>query len=564
MNKINPALVLAFYASVFQDFSLHDPSQRSSNRANARYVLRRIRNEGIEVVSKSLPDLGKACETAIVTGAPFVVPQSFSLHWRSKLPSFLYNYLVQIFDDSGIPRPPDAQRAYAYWAVRQVTLAYSKAEDIPSRMTEEEAIKNFASRITDEPAITAPSWLLNRARRLIQSVVMDGDQLDPSLAFWETVPYGRHGPGAVAGKERGLSKWEFGSIRGLDTDLYRFNSRQDVPKRPVESIARVVCVPKDYKSLRTICVEPKENQFAQQGLWDILRSIIHRHPSTRKCINFNDQSKNAEICKDPALATIDLKDASDRVSLRLCRLLFPREFFRLVTRYRSRQLSIGGKLIRPTCFASMGSALCFPIETLVFWAITQSAIHPMSKRRTVRVFGDDIVCPKEDAPYVTKVLEACGLKVNYSKTCIETPIRESCGAYYYNSVDVRIVRFKNAQCGSVPAWTALTKNCQHLHELCLTHASYAMLLHLKNYWHVPFGHFGLPRSPDGFSCQSRWNADLQRTEWRLPGLAQARVGKVKDLSGYALMYAWLVGNSTKPRLSGPVKVKVDWVASPGF
>jgi len=561
MNRLNLALVLAFYKNVYHDLSLHDPSQRSCNRANALYVLLRIKNEGLEFVSKALPVLGKACETSLVTGTPLLVDRSFGKHWRSKLPSFMYNYLCILFDDSGIPRMLETQEAaYAYWAVRQVTLAYSKAEDIPSRMTEDEAIKSFSSRITDEPVITAPSWLLNEARRLIQSVVMDGDYLNPSLAMWDSIPYGRHGPGAVAGKERGLRKWNFGLIQGLDNSLFRFNNRAPVPNKRVKSIARVVCVPKDYKSLRTICVEPKENQFAQQGLWEILRSIIHRHPLARKSINFNHQEYNARAAKRHGLATIDLKDASDRVSLRLCRLLFPREFFRLVTRYRSRQLAINGKLIRPACFASMGSALCFPIETLVFWAIARAAIHPMTRQRTLRVFGDDIVCPKEDALYICKMLEACGLKVNPQKTCIETPIRESCGAYFYNGVDVRVVRFKNSQCENVPAWSALIRNCQHLHELQLTHASTAMLLHLKDFWHVPFGHFGLPECKDGYSCQKRWNAELQRYEWRLPGLAQARREEVKNLSGYALLYAWLVGNSTKPRLSGPVKVKVDWVA----
>jgi len=561
MNNHDLALVLAFYKTVFSDFSSHDPSQRLCNRSNVRYAVRRIRHEGTEFVSKSLPLLGKACEASLVSGEPFQVPTTFALHWRSKLPSFMYNYFVQLFDDSGSPRDATSGQAYAYWVVRQVCLAYSKATDIPSRMTEEEAIKSFSSRITEEPVITAPSWLLNRARRLIQAVVMDGDSLNPSLAQWDTDPYGRHGPGAVAQKETGLSKWNFGAVEGLNKLLYKFNDLSLPPKGKATPIARVVCVPKDFKSLRTICVEPKEFQFGQQGLWTVLRYIIHQHPLTRRSINFDDQTLNMRACKDPNVATIDLKDASDRVSLKLCRLLFPKEFFRLVTRYRSRGLSVNGQVLKPTCYASMGSALCFPIETLVFWAIARASIHPETRNKTLRVFGDDIVCPKEDARFIIKALESCGLVVNKLKTCIDTPIRESCGAYFYKEVDVRVVRFQNSRCESVPAWTALISNCQQLFDHQLSRTSYAMLLHLKDYWHVPFGFFGLPKSPDGYSCQSRWNADLQRTEWRLPCLVQTEREKGRVRDSRALLYAWLIGNSTKPRLHGPARVKVNWAAN---
>jgi hypothetical protein len=560
MNNPNLAIALAFYHSVFNDFIVHDPSQRPCYRSSMRYIVRRITSEGITFVSKSLPDLGKACETSIISGEPIKVPKTFNCHWKSVLPSLMWEQFHVLFDDTGTPRQTETEDAvWAYFVIRQVCLAFSKAKDIPSRMTPDEAMTSFKERIVEQPAITAPSWLLNEARALIRRIVMDGDGLHPMLKQWVETPIGKHGPGAVAEKEKGLDKWNFRRIDGADLRLYRFNDRSPLPQGVAKPYSRLCVVPKDFKSLRSICIEPKEFQFAQQGIWKCLKDLLHENRLSRKAINFEHQEYSAELCKRKDLATIDLKDASDTVRLKLCRLLFPKEFFSLVTRYRSRKIAVKGDLVRPTCFASMGSALCFPIETMVFWAIARVSIHPETWAKPVRVFGDDIVVPKEDAQFVVKMLESCGFKVNHSKTCIDTPIRESCGAYTYASRDVRVVRFKASHCDDPRDWISLIESARLLNEMMLSKSAYSVALQLKQFWHVPFGHFGLPKSPEGYSCQSRWNAKLQRRELRLPRLVM-RQGNEK-LPGDAGLYAWYVGNSTKPSPRGTDKVKVGWVAS---
>lgn len=560
MNKPHLAIALAFYSHVFKDFMTHDPSQRSCYKTSGRHLILRLGSEGYGLLAQKLPELGKAMETSLITGYRFDFDsQTFKKHWRSQLPNFMYGCFRTLFDDSGHPLGArDESAIYRFFALRQVCSAFSKAKDIPSRMTLAEATKSFRERITEPPVISAPSWLLNEVRRLIKSVVMEDGRLHPSLAQWESNPFGRHGPGAVAGREKGLSKWSFRAIPGADKLLYRFNDLDAPISGCATPNSRLAIVPKDFKSLRSICIEPKEFQFAQQGLWDVLRFVIHENPLTRKSINFNHQEYNGRLCKRDDVATIDLKDASDRVRLALCKLVFPTEFFRLVTRYRSRGVTVEGDILKPTCFASMGSALCFPIETLVFWAIARASIHQNSQHKPLRVFGDDIVCPKEDALFIIKMLEACGLKVNVGKTCIETPIRESCGAYTYAGRDVRIVRFKNARCESPQGWISLVETCKLLNQQNFVSSSYAVLLKLKQFWHVPFGHFGLPKSTHGFSCQSRWNANLQRREWRLPSLV-SRLGNEK-LTTRAGLYAWLVGNSTKPSPYGTQKVKMAWAA----
>jgi len=562
-----PTMMLAFYEKIFLDLDNQSPSERSANKLNANYVNKRSLSEGLKFISNTLPELGKAIEVSLITGKQVIVNQTFARRWRTKLPNFMYNYMKILFSADGHPLAPlnpekEREQAYAYYCIRQVCLAFSKAEDVGCKVDDTAALQQFVERITEQSVITAPSWLLNSARRILKDLFYDEEgRLSPMLAQWVDQPYGRHGPGAVAEKETGLQKWDFNKIPGMDPQLYQLQDRSKV-KQPYSSSntalpeSRAICVPKDFRSPRIICIEPKEFQFAQQGLWRVLSALVQHDIFARKAISFKNQEYNATLSRDSAYATIDLKDASDRVSMRLCRLLLSKEVFALTTRYRSRKIRVNGQVITPTCFASMGSAVCFPMETLVFWAIAQAARDPRDRHLSTRVFGDDIIVPRGSAYMVIKALESCALKVNTGKTCVNTPIRESCGAYWFGKTDVRIVRFKHSSVESYPAWKATLDSCRWLNEALLAKTSYAMLLCLKDLWHVPFGHFGLPKSSDGFSCQSRWNQNLQRHEYRLPGYRVSR--EVGEFPTWAGLYAWLVGNSITAYAPADRKVEMHW------
>jgi len=575
--KTLPPIVLAFYTAVFSDLVVHSPTYKSCCTHSKKYLFKRLLSEGISFASNSLPTLGKAVETSVITGKAFVCPTGFSRHWRSSLPNFMFEYFDVLFSNDGIPidltsmdlDDPVGDRAFAFWAIRQVCSAFSKAEGLGCKMSDEEALKAFEARITSQEVISAPTWVLDKARRLIKDVVGCDDALDPMLEMWDLEPYGKHGPGAVAEKEKGLAKWNFSRIPGLNERLYlwRLSDPSEIEENGVRGltsdaapVSRAICVPKDFRSPRIICIEPKEFQFAQQGLWDVLRRVIEKHPLAGRAINFEHQEYNGRLCQRDDLSTIDLKDASDRVMLRLCRYLFPKRFFALVTRYRSRGVDLNGRILKPTCFASMGSALCFPVETLVFWAIAQASLDPGDYKKPIRVFGDDIIVPTGSVHFVIKMLEACGLKVNEGKTCINTPVRESCGAYTYAGRDVRITRFKSVRTESLPEWLSIYQNGKELHSRLLTNAALAVLRLAKDTHHVPFGHDGLPADPRGFACQSRWNRQLQRREFWIPSMVTPKGSAA--VPGLAGLYAWLIGNSTKPSSYGNQKVKMKWVNLP--
>jgi len=101
----------------------------------------------------------------------------------------------------------------------------------------------------------------------------------------------------------------------------------------------------------------------------------------------------------------------------------------------------------------MGSALCFPFEamvftTLIFMGIQEALNTPLSRRDlkryagSVRVFGDDLIVPKDNVTSVVSVLEHFGARVGASKSFWTGKFRESCGREYFNGRDVSIVRVR--------------------------------------------------------------------------------------------------------------------------
>jgi hypothetical protein len=86
----------------------------------------------------------------------------------------------------------------------------------------------------------------------------------------------------------------------------------------------------------------------------------------------------------------------------------------------------------------MGSALCFPIESVAFFIaivsirlasagvrITPSTVRKYSER--VYVYGDDLIVPADEAPAISSALPLFGFKVNAHKSFWSGNFRESCG-----------------------------------------------------------------------------------------------------------------------------------------
>nr|QDH87980.1 MAG: RNA-dependent RNA polymerase [Leviviridae sp.] len=188
---------------------------------------------------------------------------------------------------------------------------------------------------------------------------------------------------------------------------------------------------------------------------------IELNPVSRSFTAFTDQTPNQELARlgslDGSLATLDLSEASDRVANWLVEELFADypHFLEGIQACRSTRCRLpSGEVIPLLKFASMGSALTFPIEAMIFTAISilgclgmsRSPTMPLIKRLvgSVRVYGDDIIVPVDKAVAVSEMLETFGFQVNQHKSFWNGPFRESCGKEYFFGEDVSIVKSRRA------------------------------------------------------------------------------------------------------------------------
>jgi hypothetical protein len=370
----------------------------------------------------------------------------------------------------------------------------------------------------------------------------------------ETIDDGRHGPGAVSESLGVNERWSFDSIsyniESLVGPEYFRSSWIDLLERPPsnqEVPARLEAVPKTALKPRLISIEPSYNQFVQQALQLRLKALLERDAyACSYTYQHHNQRMALQGSIDDLVATIDLSEASDRVSLALVDELFGfnPSFVRYLKLSRSRFVQLpDGELVLLNKFASMGSALTFPIESMVFHTLVATAIcrsrgsfsdrSIRSLRRrshTLSVYGDDIIIPVDVYPHVVESLTSLGMKVNESKSFHTGKFRESCGV---DAFDGRVV---------TPAYARayLPQSRANSNELVkassLRNQLYerfgfirtvrfldSLIGNLVKYPSIPHGMSGIGRwsdSPDLSFC--RWNPTLFRREWHLPTLVEVK------------------------------------------
>lgn len=440
-------------------------SARSLQRDLASFESR-VRCEGLPYLTRALPALAKALDQALVTNV-FCVPNGFKrAHKGCSIPAFMQTYFKAVVNDDGTIRDDANVGAIAH--LRQVLYFVYKYE-VP--YTEELTGKVVDSFVNNERDLelngeTYEHPLVSGASYIIRDVL---EGFDPK----DVVP--KHGPGSVATGEKGEEKWQFSRKYRQIHRVYPYytyfvagGGREVLDRldwyrslRPEESgVAKVVLVPKDSRGPRLISCEPLEYQYIQQGLSRSLTGWLERHRLTRERVNFSSQEFNRQLAlvgsKTGEWATLDLKDASDLVSMALVRKLFQHneQVLECIGAVRSSATVLpDGRRVVLAKHAPMGSAMCFPIMALSCWAIIVSAVaratrtSAVSVGRLVYIFGDDIVVPTEWAQVSMQALELCGLRVNRDKSCISGGFRESCGLDAFRGVEVTPTRLKTVWSG---------------------------------------------------------------------------------------------------------------------
>lgn len=471
-------LVQALLADASKDLDL-------SVERDQQRIADRCEHEGLSFLTITLPQLSDSLERGIETGT-FTCPTSFSRH--GSLPRFMGGFFKRVFDKDG-RLLPDSCPNTVYW-IRQICRFFKKLkiDCSPSRnrKAEEHFLEVEGELRAMTPQIERKDLLLDKISGIVWA------QVFPELDYLDLVCH--HGPGFTAdhrlpNERRRISCWNHRSELTYPSDLhcypnYGYAAAASSTGTGIECVegpeflairdelpVRVVFVPKTQTAPRVIAIEPSHVQYMQQSLKDYVYKVLEEHSLTKQSIRFSDQTVNQRLAyrssKDRRLATLDLKDASDRVHLHLVQRIFKTSgLLPYLEDARSLHATLpSGKNIVLFKYASMGSALCFPVEAMVFYTLIQCAMHQLDGRRPssrsireysrqIDIYGDDIIVPIEYTDVVVRYLESYALKVNINKSFRDSHFRESCGADYYKGVPVNPVYARTVPHDDLRHWGA--------------------------------------------------------------------------------------------------------------
>lgn len=359
---------------------------------------------------------------------------------------------------------------------------------------------------------------------------------------------GRHGPGAVADLSGCTDKYTFPNWTTRLEHIFPYHqwgcsnalTYMDGFYAPAEgkNTSRLIVVPKSMKSPRLIAAEPTSNMWCQQFL---LKVLTHRAKSSGlfNLCDWTNQQTSRDMARraslDGSLATIDLSSASDRLPLRFMEVAMSSNIPLMEAFHAMRtpflDIRIGSSQLETIClkkFATQGTALTFPLQTLFFTSILFSVHEGTFKefvvRDDLRVFGDDIIIPVDWYEKVTRLITLLGLKVNLDKSFHTGFFRESCGMDAYLGYDVTPIRPKFVTTSTDPSSiSAVTDTCNNFFMKGLWRASKV----LEDELHGKAANLPIKGMGDGFiglvsfcgrnfkHLRSRWNKDYHLTEYRV-------------------------------------------------
>lgn len=531
----------------------------SSDR-DKREVIHRVSSHGMSFFEIILPRLDDGLLQGLSSGSLPTV-----LGWKkkpgTKIPEFLFGIWSRIFDHTGLLLSQPSKEAIYF--IRQISRFSKKIFEVCSDDYVTKAFQRFieVDREVGQLSASLPYPNVTEVAQAlfgkdIGSIFNDGTE----IRF-------KHGPGAVAEKFDSIEKYSFQTLSadivalvGIDPFRYSYAMMEDFHLDVIP--ARLIAVPKTATKPRLIAIEPSYNQFIQQGYHTLLMNRLSRSPiwSYASQIPNQDLARRGSI--DGSYSTIDLSDASDRVSYRyvIDMFGFNKNFVEVLKKSRSTFVDIPGYGTRALHkFACMGSSLTFPLEVMYFSSIIGVAVGVFLKdsrtasilrylkEHEVRVYGDDIIVPTDLTPTLMHVLEEFGLVVNKDKSFYSGLFRESCGADYYGGTNVTPIYLRRNLPSSrhhVDSLLALTAFRDQLHDRHLFENAVSVLDQV-------FESLGVSSIPENAilpsaatyrsgkgNCKVRWNKHLQRHEALVlvPSYKRKRTGASDDAILFKALY----------------------------
>lgn len=444
----------------------------TSTTLDKKTVERRVEHEGWSFLTITLPELGKATQKWLDQGKVGHT-SDFAKSRGGSCPRFLGGFFSRVFDP-GTGLLLDEPCVNSIRAIRQLTLSFGKIYLPCTQAREDRAMRDYVE--CEQDVRQADAGLSEEDFREFQHVSAllfrkVFTQMERDLHYGQLLP--KHGPGSVADKLTSNGKyrqrtWTSRLERVFPLDEYLIPNHHFVGEldqvnvlEPGDELpVRVISVPKTLKTPRIIAVEPTCMQYAQQALLRSFLVAYGRDELLPKLIGFDDQVPNQDLAREGSLdtrtATLDLSEASDRVSNQLVRSMLQRWplLQEAVDATRSRRAVVRGHgVLRLAKYASMGSALCFPMEamvftTLIYLGIAKGLNRTLTSRDvksfagSVRVYGDDLIVPVDHVHTIVQTLEHFGARVGLDKSFWTGRFRESCGREYFMGQDVSIVRVR--------------------------------------------------------------------------------------------------------------------------
>lgn len=645
MTNSYDSYVLGLYNAIFTDIGVQFPRLQKDLKRDFSRLSSCVETRGLSFLMIDLVDFGKHFDKCLskqrltLSGLPF----QRAYKKGTVIPRLFKGLLLRVFTPSGELRTDcDVQAIRAlrqlYYMVKKFRVACSYERNL-TVVRSFYAIEAGLRRGSHNWDIDDPIWGGNKASlEDFARPSQDSDQLDlfedqvdesdqsgalPTLSTIQKIAdivsaelgvfhpldwRAKHGPGVVSDLKRGLSKYSFPywpeklerifpyadfafANYGLWSDVVARQKRAPFDNEPP---SRLILVPKTLKAPRLIAAEPAAHQWCQQVVKDFLTTRVQESWLNR-FINFVDQRPNQDLAllgsRSGDLSTIDLSEASDRVSTYLVERIFRRNTSLLDALHATRTRSVRNTttygldtvtMLRK--FSCMGSACTFPVQSLVFLCIAlgvtlQCRAIPVTIKNIrklageVRTFGDDIIVATDVAERVAEVLSLLGLRVNPSKTFWSGNFRESCGLDAFEGNDVTPTYIMSLPQRSKPESisSVVSSHNNYLAKGWLQAAAYleqTVRRECKSILSVSMdsGVFGLQTYdiPNNQHLKRRWNTRFHRLEYRSICVQTQSIRTRDQGESMILQYfterprpsdAWVAGVSSIPR----IKLTSRWV-----
>lgn len=634
------------FRALFKDAVCSFPGSEKQLQKDCDHLLTLIETRGIHACCVDLPAVGKHFDRCLSDG--FFVRDGFlSGNHHGDFPDFLGCLLERVFDHEGcLKEDADVEAIYFY---RQICYLAKKFRADCSEEAIHHTVESFIavdatlplpSRDWHEKLVDGPEAFYGRdhfydSRHWIAqgSAAFAGTPVKDIRHFLWTLQWvsleitaalgdidvtrwrPRHGPGTCSdlgdhpmGKYK-FAHWPSDLERGFplaDLGFHSYSawahSHQDLDSlRAIEgtgessgyyalqAVSRLMAVPKTILKPRLIAAEPVANMWCQQLLRDYMYTRVESS-WVSNFIRFTDQGLNQALCKqgsvDSTLATVDMTDASDRVSCAFVDALFQSNWKlrMLLASCRSHYCDIQGfghGYVPLRKFATMGNACTFPVESIAFLAIALASCicsegKPWNKQELrrlkgkVAVFGDDIVIPAHCLETFRAACQVLDLKVNDAKTFSRGNFRESCGIEAFRGIDITPVKWLGPRKGFAEDLSSRVEQSNNFYKRFLLHTAQeaASTIH----------RFSIPMVSEGSSvslglrCRTkplvfakmRYNRGLQCHEYLLPALrVESDTRAARDDSALLRFFTEVASNplftrESDIRLNSQTKVCMRW------